>query len=105
MTFDVKQYLLATTIILALACPYPSNATEKHTSVSPSGNPTGSNSDLDATNMNNTIIMESSQPMNSDEPMPTGMAKQGMKTGDVKARAMKKESVIEPMMKQEQIKK
>ncbi|MHB8743737.1 MAG: hypothetical protein ACYC9L_11495 [Sulfuricaulis sp.] len=105
MIFDVKRYFFATTIILALACPHPSSATDKNTSVSPSGNPAGSNSNLDATNINNTIIMESSQPMNPNEPMPTGMAKQGMKTGDVKARAMKKESVIEPMMKQEQIKK
>jgi hypothetical protein len=51
------------------------------------------------------IKMESRQPMNMDEPMPTGMAKKGMKKGDVKARALKKEAAMDEMMKQEETKK
>jgi hypothetical protein len=51
------------------------------------------------------IKMESRQPMNMDEPMPTGMAKKGMKKGDVKARALKKKSAMDDMMKQEKMEK
>jgi len=51
------------------------------------------------------IKKESRQPMNMDEPMPTGMAKKGMKKGDVKAHALKKEAAMDEMMKQEEIKK
>ena len=43
--------------------------------------------------------------MNMDEPMPTGMAKECMKKGDAKAHALKKEAVMDEMMKFEEMKK
>jgi len=52
--------------------------------------------------MNRMIRSESRQPMDMNAPMPTGMAKKGMKKGDVKAHAMKKEAVLDRMMKQEE---
>ena len=59
----------------------------------------------DAAGVNETIERESTQPMNRNEPMPTGMAKKGMKKGDVKARATKKDAVMNEMMKREEMKK
>lgn len=41
------------------------------------------------------------KPMNMDEPMPTKMAKPGMKKGDVKKAAEKKEREMKPMMDKE----
>ncbi|BAU49416.1 hypothetical protein SVA_2868 [Sulfurifustis variabilis] len=41
-------------------------------------------------------------PIDMDEPMPIGMAREGMKKGDVKEHAMKKEAVMDEMMKQEE---
>lgn len=105
MIFGIKQFFLATTFILALACPLISAAAEKSAPVSSSGDATGSNTEKDTVHMNKPIEMESRQPMNLDEPMPTGMAKKGMKKGDVKARAMKKEAAMNEMMKQEEMKK
>lgn len=37
-----------------------------------------------------------------NEPMPTGMAKEGMKKGDVKSLADKKTKAMQPMMEQEE---
>lgn len=105
MISGIKQNFLATTFILALACPLPSAAAEMSAPASSSSDPTGSKIDKDVVHMNKTIKMESRQPMNLDEPMPTGMAKKGMKKGDVKAHAMKKEATMDEMMKQEEIKK
>lgn len=42
--------------------------------------------------------------MNINEPMPTGMARKGIKIGDMKAHAMKKEAVIDEKMNQEVMK-
>ena len=41
------------------------------------------------------------KPMKMDEPMPTKMAKPGMKQGDVKKAAEKKEREMKPMMDKE----
>jgi hypothetical protein len=41
------------------------------------------------------------QPMKPDEPMPTGMAKPGMKKGDVRNSAEKKQTKLEKMMREE----
>ena len=41
------------------------------------------------------------KPMNMDEPMPAKMAKPGMKKGDVKKAAEKKEREMKPMMDKE----
>jgi hypothetical protein len=84
---------------LALACSLPSAAAEPSAPVASGDQPTGRDADV-----NKTIRMESRQPMNMDEPMPTGMAKQGMKKGDVKAQAQKKEALMDEMMKQEKMK-
>lgn len=105
MIAGTKQFFLVMTFILALACPLTSAAAEKNALVSSSGDPTESNTDKDTIHMNKTIKMESKQPMNPDEPMPTGMAKKGMKKGDVKVHAMKKEAAMGEMMKQEEMKK
>ena len=43
----------------------------------------------------------SGKPMKMDEPMPTKMAKPGMKKGDVKKAAEKKEREMKPMMDKE----
>lgn len=41
------------------------------------------------------------KPMNMDEPMPIKMAKPGMKKGDVKAAAEKKDREMKPMLERE----
>ena len=92
-----KRFVAA--FILALACPLPSAAAEQSVPGASGDQPTKSNA-----NMNKTIKMESRQPMNMDEPMPTGMAKPGMKKGDVKDHAMKQEAVMDEKMKREEIK-
>jgi hypothetical protein len=43
----------------------------------------------------------SSAPMKMDEPMPSKMAKQGTKKGDVKKSAEKKERRLKPMLEKE----
>ena len=43
----------------------------------------------------------SGKPMNMDEPMPIKMAKPGMKKGDVKTAAEKKEAEMKPMLERE----
>ena len=43
----------------------------------------------------------SGKPMKMDEPMPTKMAKPGMKQGDVKKAAEKKQREMKPMMDKE----
>ncbi len=105
MTSGIKQFILVTTSILALACPLPSAVAEKSAPVSSSNDSTGSNVDNDTVNMGKTIKVESKQPMDMDELMPTGMAKKGMKKGDVKTHAMKKEAAMDELMKQEEMKK
>ena len=52
--------------------------------------------------MNRMIRSESKQPMDMNAPMPTGMAKKGMKKGDVKAHAAKKEAVMDRMLRHEE---
>ena len=94
----MKQRFVAA-FILALACPLPSADAEQSAPGASGDQPTGRDAD-----MNKTIKMESRKPMNMDEPMPTGMAKQGMKKGDVKTHAKKQEAVMEEMMKQEEMK-
>lgn len=96
--------IFAAAFLLMLVCSATS-AADKSASDSSGGPPAGSNADKDAARMNETTKMESRQPMNMDEPMPTGMAKEGMKKGDVKAHAKKKEAAMDEMMKQEEMKK
>jgi hypothetical protein len=45
--------------------------------------------------------MDYQKSMKMDEPMPTGMAKPGMKKGDVKVNAGRKETEMEKMMQEE----
>jgi len=85
--------------ILSLACPHLSTAAEKSTPGASGGQSTTNEAE-----MNKTIKMESRQPMNMDEPMPTGMAKPGMKKGDVKTHAKKQEATMDEMMRQEEMK-
>ena len=94
----MKKRIVAA-FILALACSHPSTAAEQNAPVVSGDQPTGSDAD-----MNKTIKIESRQPMNMDEPMPTGMAKPGMKKGDVKTHAKKQEATMDEMMKQEEMK-
>ena len=44
-------------------------------------------------------------PLRGDEPMPTGMKKEGMMKEDVKKEYMKKEPMIEEIMEKEEMKK
>ena len=44
-------------------------------------------------------------PLKGDEPMPTGMKKEGMMKEDVKKEYMKKEPMIEEIMEKEEMKK
>lgn len=99
----MKKLFIAA-FILALACSLPLSAAEKRAPVPSGGQSAGSNAGKDATPVDKTIKKESRQPMNMDEPMPTGMAKEGMKKGDVKARALKKGAAMDEMMKQEEMK-
>ena len=91
--------------ILTLACALPSTAAERSAPVSSGDQPAGSNADQDTARMNKTMKRKSTPPMNMDEPMPTGMAKKGMKKGDVKTRAKQKEAIMDEMMKLEEMKK
>ena len=54
--------------------------------------------------MNRIIRTESQQHMDMNEPMPIGMARKGMKKGDVKSHAMKKEAVMDEKVVQEEMK-
>jgi len=87
-----KRFVAA--FVLTLACAAPSIAAEKDAPAAP-----GRTGDRE---MNRTIRSESKQPMDMNAPMPTGMAKKGMKKGDVKAHAAKKQAVMDRMMKQEE---
>lgn len=82
--------------VLALVCAAPSLAAEKN---APATSGPG-----DA-QMDRPIPTESQQPMNMNEPMPIGMARKGMKKGDVKAHAMKKEAAMDEMMKREEMRR
>jgi hypothetical protein len=84
--------------ILALACTLRSFAAETS---APSESGQAGPGEVE---MNRIIRTESQQPMNMNEPMPTAMARKGMKIGDVKAHAMKKEAVMDEKMKQEKMK-
>jgi hypothetical protein len=97
--------LFITPFILTLACTLPSTAAERSAPVSSGDQPVESNADQDTVRTKETMKRESTQPMNMDEPMPTGMAKKGMKKGDVKTHAKQKEAIMDEMMKQEEIKK
>ena len=90
----MKKFFVAA-FILVLACSATS-AADKGAPVPSAARDAGTDTK---------IKMEASQPLNMDEPMPTGMAKKGMKKGDVKAHALKKEAVMDEMMKQEEMKK
>jgi hypothetical protein len=94
----MKKRFIAT-FIVALAWPLPSLATEKNAPPAPSQ--TGAGDVV----LNKMIRSESQQPMNMNQPMPTGMARKGMKKGDVKAHATKKEVFMHEKMKQEEMKK
>jgi hypothetical protein len=48
---------------------------------------------------------KSGKPMKMDEPMATGMAREGMKKGDILESAAKKEKAMKEMMQREEIKK
>ena len=86
-----KRFVAASFLMLAFTAP--SIAGGKDAPVAP--DQTGDRA------MNRMIRSESKQPMDMNAPMPTGMAKKGMKKGDVKAHAAKKEAVMERMMQQE----
>ena len=86
-------------IVLALACSLTPVAAEKN-APAPSGE-----AGVSKTDMNKMIRTESHQPIDMNEPMPTGMARKGMKKGDVKAHAMKKQAIMNEKMKQEEMKK
>jgi len=82
--------------VLVLACALPAAGAEKNAPASSGGTPAARGPDVDRM-----IQKESRQPMDMNEPMSTGMAKPGMKKGDVKANAMKKEAVMHEKMKKE----
>jgi len=90
-----KSFIAA--LVLTLAWSLPALAAEKNAPPAPvrAGD----------AGMNRMIRSESEQPMDMNAPMPTGMAKKGMKKGDVKTRTLKKEAVMDDMMKQEEMKK
>jgi len=90
----MNKFLVAT-LFLVLGCSASSAADKGAPVPSAAGN----------SGMDTKLKTESSQPMNMDEPMPTGMAKKGMKKGDVKAHALKKEAAMDEMMKQEEMNK
>lgn len=48
---------------------------------------------------------KSVKPMKMDEPMATGMAREGMKKGDIMESAAKKEEAMKEMMRREEMKK
>ena len=86
-----KRFIAA--FLLMLSGAAPSIAAEKDAPAAPGQADAG---------MNRMIRSESKQPMDMNAPMPTGMAKKGMKKGDVKAHATKKEAVMDEKMKQEE---
>jgi hypothetical protein len=87
-----------TAFILAQACYLASFAAEQNAPATPDQAGPGE------VEMNEMIRSESQQPMNMNEPMPTAMARKGMKIGDMKANAMKKEVIMDEKMKQEEMK-
>ena len=98
MKTGMKKLLIAAGI-LALAGSLASAAAEKNAPAA-SGHAGASEA-----GMNEMIKTESQQHMDMNEPMPTGMARKGMKKGDVKAHARKKEAVMDEMMKKEETRK
>lgn len=98
MTSDLKKILIAA-LALAFAAPLASVAAGKNTPAA--SGPVGAGE----VGMDKIIKTESQQRMNLNEPIPSGMAKKGMKKGDVKAHAQKQEAVMNEMMKWEEIKR
>ncbi|MHB8534159.1 MAG: hypothetical protein ACYDBW_01785 [Sulfuricaulis sp.] len=96
MRHDKKKLVVA--FILASCCPLPSFAAAKD------GPPVSGHAGGGDAGMTQTIETESQQPMKMNQPMPSRMAKPGMKKGDVKARAMKKETIMDEMMGKEKMK-
>lgn len=82
--------------VLVLSCALPAAGAEKNAPASSGGTPATRGPDVDKMIQN-----ESRQPMDMNEPMSTGMAKPGMKKGDVKANARKKEAVMHEKMGKE----
>jgi hypothetical protein len=87
-----------TAIVLALTCSPGSFAAEQNAPIE------SGQTSLGEAEMNTIIRTESQQPMDMNEPMPIGMARKGMKKGDVKSHAMKKEAVMDEKMMQEEMK-
>ena len=94
----MKKFLVYAAI-LALACPLTPVAAEKNAP------PTSGDAGASKIDLNKMIRTESHQPIDMNEPMPTGMARKGMKKGDVKAHAMKKQAIMNEKMKQEEMRK
>ncbi len=94
----MKKLLIAAGI-LALAGSLASVAAEKNAPA------ISGQAGTNEAKMSKMIETESQQHMDMNEPMPTGMARKGMKKGDVKAHARKKEAVMDEMMKNEKMKK
>jgi len=90
-----KRFVAASLLMLGFAAP--SIAGGKNAPAAP--DQTGDRE------MNRMIRSESKRPMDMNAPMPTGMAKKGMKKGDVKAHAAKKQAILDEKMKREELKK
>ncbi len=85
---DCKRVLLAATLPAMLAVPLTAGATV-------AGDTPNGKAEQGASQES-----ENAKPMNPDEPMPTQMARPGMKEGDVKASAEKKQRELEEMMRE-----
>jgi hypothetical protein len=85
--------------VLSLTCALAATGAEKNAPAAAGATPAARGPGVDKM-----IERESRQPMDMNEPMSTGMAKPGMKKGDVKSNAMKKESAMDEKMKKEKIK-
>lgn len=87
-----KRFVAALLLMLAFAAP----------SIAGGKNAPAAPDQAGDREMNRVTRSESEQPMDMNAPMPTGMAKKGMKKGDVKAHAAKKQAVMDRMMQQEE---
>lgn len=84
---------LAVPLLLALSCLAPphSNAEGGH--------------DANSGRAEQMLKPKPGKPMKMDEPMATGMAREGMKKGDITESAAKKEEAMKEMLQREEMKK
>lgn len=84
---------LAVPLLLALSCLAPPHAHAE------------GGHDANSGGQEQALKSKPAKPMKMDEPMATGMAREGMKKGDIMEGAAKKEEAMKEMMRREEMKK